>query len=335
MLVTRSALAQAPEAPIESQDSLMNRTEILAQAEKLRSADALLSSEKVEKLLSKPIGGPIALEQPRKTVLSGRELAARARKSHVRLGWYYLCKRCDKWHLDAAGSYAIAPDAIATCHHCLVPKADMKEGYLIAIDAQEKVHAVDAILAGSKTMDCAIVRVSVSDGGALSPLALQEDVAPGDKVACFSDPLGQHGYFSTGIVNRFYWNQGRRGAAGSLDELKSLRVNVSTDWAPGSSGSAVLDEFGNVVGHVSRIMPLSRSGRAQTPPAKGKSPNPEKSPEVKGPVPKAEPVLITLHEAVPARSVRALALKASQAASANAGPTGTPESATVESADAR
>ena len=32
-----------------------------------------------------------------------------------------------------------------------------------------------------------------------------------------------------------------------------MRLNVSTDWAPGSSGSAVLDEYGNVIGHVSTI----------------------------------------------------------------------------------
>ena len=44
-----------------------------------------------------------------------------------------------------------------------------------------------------------------------------------------------------------------------LDELKALRLNVSTDWAPGSSGAAVLDERGNVIGHVSTISPMSES----------------------------------------------------------------------------
>ena len=49
------------------------------------------------------------------------------------------------------------------------------------------------------------------------------------------------------------------GNAKIAEELKAssqkdhLRVNVSTDWAPGSSGSAVLDQCGNVIGHVSTI----------------------------------------------------------------------------------
>jgi hypothetical protein len=30
-------------------------------------------------------------------------------------------------------------------------------------------------------------------------------------------------------------------------------IEVSTDWAPGSSGSAVVDVYGNAVGHVSEI----------------------------------------------------------------------------------
>jgi hypothetical protein len=30
-------------------------------------------------------------------------------------------------------------------------------------------------------------------------------------------------------------------------------MNVSTDWAPGSSGAAVLDGCGNAIGHVTEI----------------------------------------------------------------------------------
>ena len=35
-------------------------------------------------------------------------------------------------------------------------------------------------------------------------------------------------------------------------------MNFSTDWAPGSSGSAVVDQCGNVLGHVSQISGLSK-----------------------------------------------------------------------------
>ncbi len=115
-----------------------------------------------------------------------------------------------------------------------------------------------------------------------------------------------------------------------MDELKSLRLNVSTDWAPGSSGAAVLDQCGNAIGHVSTIAPLSESSRAprraprapvetpktpvEKPDARNESPAPKPDPGSGTPAPRAQPsdrfggaVLITLHEAVPARGVLALA----------------------------
>lgn len=51
------------------------------------------------------------------------------------------------------------------------------------------------------------------------------------------------------MVNRFYV-RGKKG-----DE--SSRMEVSTDWAPGSSGAAVVDQCGNAIGHVSEISSAS------------------------------------------------------------------------------
>jgi hypothetical protein len=154
------------------------------------------------------------------------------------------------------------------------------------------------------------------EGRGLSPLPLREDVAPGDRVSCFSEPLGQAGYFSNGIVNRFYWKPGRAGIDGSLEQLESLRVNVSTDWAPGSSGAAVLDEHGNAIGHVSRVAPLAPTGRIAnrevSEPVKDAVAVGDEKPKKTTPR-KPETVVITLHEAIPARAIRALATHAESA----------------------
>jgi hypothetical protein len=34
-------------------------------------------------------------------------------------------------------------------------------------------------------------------------------------------------------------------------------LETTTDWAPGSSGSAIVDEFGNAAGHVSEIQSMT------------------------------------------------------------------------------
>ena len=198
------ARAQAPDVPIESSAPLMLSAALLEKAKALKEGGKLLNAEKIAELLKAPIAASVALPEPGTKPLAGREVADRARKAYLRLGWYYLCPRCDHWHLNLAAAYAISADGgAATCHHVVVPGKDMREGYLVAVDHAENVLAVTAVLAKSQTMDVAILHI---DGGDFAPLPLNDQVAPGDAAFCFSDPLGQRGYLSRGIVNRFFRN---------------------------------------------------------------------------------------------------------------------------------
>lgn len=185
--------------------------------------------------------------------LAGREIWQVARRSHLRLGWYRLCTTCDQWHLKLGGGYVISADgAVATCEHLIRPEEDTtREGYLLAADDDGRVYPVTEVLASNRRADVAIVRVKAEG---LTPLALNTAIAPGDSVWCYSEPLGQRGYFSQGIVNRFFHRGRQRSANGPVV------ISVSADWAPGSSGSAVLDECGNAVGHVSRISSFMEGG---------------------------------------------------------------------------
>ena len=311
--------AQSAGVPIESDSSAPSQS-VLDQAERLRTAGQLLPSAVVSAQLDMPMPGPVQTVAVQTKALQPREIAERARAIGVHIGWYYLCPDCNRWHAKILGGYPIARDAVVTGYHCVDPtKIPMRDGYLIALDSSGNVRAVTSVLAKNKDLDAVILRVGGSD---LAPVALNDNVSPGDAAFCLSDPLGQNGYFSQGIVNRFCWLHGRKGKPGSLDEMNFLRMNVSTEWAPGSSGSAVFDVCGNVIGHVATISPLAEKGRASP----GKSPDPkaENKPETnighdpensepKAPAPKPVPtdrfngaVLITLHSATPARGVQAM-----------------------------
>src|SRR5262249_42621841 len=124
-------------------------------------------------------------------------------------------------------------------------------GCLIAADEDAKVFAVTEVLAANRYSDAALVRIS---GGVFKPLPLNTNVYPGDQAFCYSDPLEHRGYFSQGVINRFYLYPGRRtvGSAPSA-AYAPMRINVGTDWAPGSSVSAVVEECGNAIGPVSTI----------------------------------------------------------------------------------
>ena len=53
--------------------------------------------------------------------------------------------------------------------------------------------------------------------------------------------------FTSGILNRFV----RERVEGT--DRRRVMMDVSVEWAPGSSGAAVLDEFGNAIGQVNAI----------------------------------------------------------------------------------
>jgi len=242
-----AACAQSPGVPVVRQGhGSVPEPDLVAQAEKLRDAGQLLNLEDVKHQFGKS-SCRLDLPPPGKQPLSGSEIWSRAREAHLRVGYLYYCTVCKKMHVQLAGGYALTADgAVATCLHVLQGK-DLKEGRLVAVNAAGVVLPVTEVLACDKLTDACIVRVR--SGAPLRPLALDADITPGDDVWCYSDPVGQPGYFSHGIVNRFYQEWDAREAG----PKHPSRMNVSSDWGPGSSGAAVLDHFGNAVGQVRAI----------------------------------------------------------------------------------
>jgi hypothetical protein len=277
-------------------------------ARKLREAGSLLTAEKVKEQ-SKRATCELTLPAPSTLALQPREIWQRARASHLRIGWLYLCDECDKWHLSLSGGYAITTSTAATCAHVIEPLDEMKEGYLVAADDDDNLFAVTEVLAVSRALDTAILRLKTDS---LTPVPFSSDVHPGDTVYCFSDPMDRRGYFSQGMVNRFIKrpflrkkevvdagnadgsakatvsSSTRRAAQSALPTPTWLQVN--TDWAPGSSGSAVLDVCGNVVGHVSEIESVLE----------------DPSPNAKRAARQSRGTMIVFHDAIAASNVLAL-----------------------------
>ncbi|MHB1080784.1 MAG: S1 family peptidase [Prosthecobacter sp.] len=260
LVSARIACAQAPGVPVyaEGRGARPNAV-LMEQAKKLQGASELLSMTKALEQAQRAqcdITLPVADSKP----LSPRERWQRARMSHLRVGQLYLCSKCDKWHLDLSGGYAITADgAVATCAHVIAPPPNMKEGWLVVATEEDVILPVTEVLACNIGTDCAILRVK--SGQPLTPLPLSLDVSPGDSVWCFSDPSGKRGYFSEGIVSRFVKRSFMtKKEADKLPEgseaPKPVWLETTTDWAPGSSGSALIDQFGNAVGHVSEIQTI-------------------------------------------------------------------------------
>ncbi|WP_395749219.1 redoxin domain-containing protein [Prosthecobacter sp.] len=279
---TARTSATPPAAKTPAADATPNP--IVALVQKMAAEEALTSAKAFQSQLAQPVPASLELASPATMLLRGREIAKRAADSHVRVGWVFQCTKCDRWHTNLAGGYAIAPDVVATAHHVVAPPANMKPGvgYPVIIRGEKEVLNITSVLFADESGDTAILRVSAKD---LKPLALSHDVQVGDTAYCFSDPRDVIGHFSSGLVNRLH---SPAKPAGPMQQ----RMDVSADWAPGSSGSAILDDHGNVLGHVARIRPLFGEPRPAAP--AGSS------------APALPPTLMTLNEAVPASVVLSL-----------------------------
>lgn len=280
--LTHTLLAQSVGTPIVDQTPQGIKkadAALIAKIRPLIDAKKALSHDEVKKQLLAPEPQAITLQSVKTEPLNREEVATIARAANLRVGYCYLCMKCDDWHISFAGGYPVAPDVVATCEHVIDSSRKMREGYLIVADQEGNVYPVTSVIASSATMDAALVKV---EGANFKPLALNGGVGQGASAYCYSSPLGQHGYFSEGIVNRFLWSRSYSGGEkDTLEIARHLRVNFSTDWAPGSSGSAVLDQAGNAIGHVSQIAGLSGGKNKQ--------------------------LMITLHTGIPAQAVRMLA----------------------------
>jgi peroxiredoxin len=273
---TAHAAGPAPTAP-----AITPPSPLVPIVQKLAAEGRLISAEVFLSHLDHPVASRVELPPPASTPLRGREIAKRAAAAHVRVGWVYQCTKCNRWHTSMAGGYAIAPDVVVTARHVIAPPAAMKSAaaFPVVVRGEGEVMNIDAVIVASETADTAILRVSASN---LTPLALSHDVQVGDTAYCFSDPRDVLGHFSSGLVNRLH-------SPASQSSPLQQRMDVSADWAPGSSGSAILDEYGNVIGHVARIRPLFGTTRTAEPAAKSSA-----------------PTLMTLNEAVPANVVLSL-----------------------------
>ncbi len=172
------------------------------------------------------------------------------RRSVRIVGHYYLCTKCDEWHFSGASGFCVGKDGIvATCAHVTAADETMREAFLVVADLQGHVWPVERVLANDEGADLAVLKTPESD---CVPLALRGGVRVGERVYCLSNPDHQFGFFSEGIVAR--WFAQRDPVPEGETEKPADQVtprpwlHVTCDFAKGSSGAPIVDCRGNVVG---------------------------------------------------------------------------------------
>jgi len=188
--------------------------------------------------------------------LDGAEVYRRAAKASVLIGSAYKCDKCTKWHNTLASGFAVTADGvIATNHHVAAGATGEAMGVMTA---DGRFYPVVEILAADKAHDVALLRIDAKD---LAFLPLRDDAPAGSPIRCYSHPANTFGCLSEGVIARyFHMNEPERNGA--------VFMQITADYARGSSGGPILDAFGNAVGMVASTSPVFTASPAPSPGSK-------------------------------------------------------------------
>lgn len=216
---------------------------------------ALLQNEKfispkdaASKLLAVE-GQKINLNKPktRTKALKSAEVASIIQPSFVAFGVAYDCGNCHRAHINAASGYIISEDGlIVTNYHVIEGYTNESGNKNLAMTVQGidgEVYLVNEVVSSYKAADLAIVKVDTK-GKKLKALPLGNTANVGDDVFVISNPAPMINYFSVGKVARNYLGYFN-------SKVKLPQTDITADYAAGSSGAPIVDQYGNLVCTVS------------------------------------------------------------------------------------
>ena len=174
-----------------------------------------------------------------KRSLSPQEVYQQGVRSTVVMGVVGHCpkKTCKKRHPFFSSAVIIHEDGIvATNYH--VVNTSISKGLGMAIMTHDgRVFLVDEVLAANKHQDVALVKLRNPSGLTAAPLFRDEPV--GASITVISHPNSKFYMLTQGYVSR-YAKMGNRSV-----------MNITADYAKGSSGGPFFNSRGDVVGLVS------------------------------------------------------------------------------------
>lgn len=127
---------------------------------------------------------------------------------------------------QGSGFFINESGVAVTNYHVLGASA---RGYVILAD--NRAYQIVEVLKANQELDYAIFRVGISDKVPFLPIS-RKDVVIGEKAYAIGSPKGVNNTFSQGIVS----------------QIRKHLIQISVPIDHGSSGGALLNEYGEVIG---------------------------------------------------------------------------------------
>lgn len=183
----------------------------------------------------------VALAPPAEGTLTqdAEDLADRASQGVVVIAGLYLCGNCDNFHANCASGFVVSEDGIAVTNYHVVESSNNTT--LVARTHDGRVVPVVEVLAANEQDDVAILRLGGDEPFTALPIARDAEV--GQRVHAVTHPNGRFYTYTAGELSRFFMEPRRRGPG-------VRRMQITADYAKGSSGGPILNDRGQVVGMV-------------------------------------------------------------------------------------
>ena len=236
----------------QKRNSLMLEAKLIEGISKLIENNQTVPLAEINKQLKQSVGKKVKIPRVTSFVFDPQSLYELCKPSTLIVSRLYKCGRCTHWHSGSATGFPLTKDGVfATNYHVL----EQTDGMTLAVmDTKENIYPVTEVLAADKESDVAIVR---AEGAKFRPLPLGEPAKIGSNVHVISHPDGMFYYYSKGMVSLY-------------DRLKRKPrtewMAISADYARGSSGAAVLNDSGEVVGMVASTITINYDREKETNP---------------------------------------------------------------------
>jgi S1-C subfamily serine protease len=230
------------------------------QLEGLAKANKPLAHAKLVAKLQSGVAN-VAPLAPRDKALSPEEVYKTALPSVFIIGSLYP-EDDGFWEVGTyATAWVIAADGVLVTNWHVFE--DLQKGEVFgAADIQGHVYPLTDFLGGDKTADVAIFRIAAKG---LTPLPVSPAYADvGSWVAALSHPGDLFYVFTQGTVTRYSTNK-------TEDGRRERWMNVTAEFASGSSGAPILNKYGAVVGMAASTLSLDAVDDAGPPEKKPKN----------------------------------------------------------------
>tara|TARA_Y100000588_G_scaffold54304_1_gene51527 strand:+ start:21023 stop:21913 length:891 start_codon:yes stop_codon:yes gene_type:complete len=180
----------------------------------------------------------LTLPKPGHKKLTSVEIMGKYRKGVLVVSGFYKCSRCPNWHNGAASGFMLTEDGVFCTSYHVVDKKN--NDTMVIMTGDGRIAPVVEVLAANKATDLAILRVA---GEGYTPLPLATGAKPGEKIRVLSHPDRRFYTLSEGIISRRWLDQ-------TPGKGQRSMLTITADFAKGSSGAPVFNEFGAVIGSV-------------------------------------------------------------------------------------